>query len=178
MPHMVPTMPKVLQLCLCVQTWTSTTIQWHLVLKSPINLMICFQEALLIVVIGCYALSLLASIVRLSPLHQALQDSINFEIGERDLASSVGGCGYEVFLPPVCGDQSLPILRLLKALYALNVHWTDLYPVSLTLSPSILLCFLSSLLNSLVFNPPSSTISSHHIPHLTLLPPQSPHIPH
>ena len=47
---------------------------------------------------------------------------------------------------PTCyavpSDPSLPILRLAKALYALNVHWTDLYPVcdSDTKSQLALMC--------------------------------------
>ena len=27
-------------------------------------------------------------------------------------------------------DPSMPIIRLIHALYILNIHWTDLYPVS------------------------------------------------
>lgn len=49
-----------------------------------------------------------ATKARLSPLHQGLKDTTAFEIAS--------------------GEPSLPILRLLKALYSLNVHWTDLYP--------------------------------------------------
>ena len=56
----------------------------------------------------------------LSPLHQALRQSIEFNLS--------------------IDDPSLPLLRLMKILYSLNSHWTDLYQVNLCSSSGHVCC--------------------------------------
>ena len=77
-----------------------------------------------------WSISLALFAARLSPLYQALQDSTKFDICKLLYLEGVRVTCSIALSHAAPGDQSVPILRLLKALYTLNVHWTDLYPVS------------------------------------------------
>ena len=98
--------------------------------------------------------------VKLSPLHQALLDCVKTRPGEQVLRpplcpivkhmghftdcrtlSLISCIAYSLMClsalsislslsPLVSEDPSMPVVRLIHALYILNTHWADLYPVS------------------------------------------------